>query len=171
MGFELRNTGLQIVLDRGIAPFVRRTIVPTVEDFLRSREIPREAVSHFILHPGGRRVIEVMAEKLGLGPADLAATEAVLAEHGNMSSVTVLFVLDEVLRTRKPAPGSLGLLGAFGPGFGAELALVEFAVSLVPRPRRALHGAGPRARSTLPSSSTRRCPRARSGRAWRTCGS
>ncbi len=127
MGFELRNTGLQIVLDRGIAPFVRRTIVPTVEDFLRSRQIPREAVSHFILHPGGRRVIEVMAEKLGLGPDDLAATEAVLAEHGNMSSVTVLFVLDEVLRTRKPAPGSLGLLGAFGPGFGAELALVEFA--------------------------------------------
>jgi alkylresorcinol/alkylpyrone synthase len=127
MGFELRNTGLQIVLDRGIAPFVRRTIVPTVEEFLRARGIPREAVAHFILHPGGRRVIEVMAERLGLGPSDLAATEAVLAEHGNMSSVTVLFVLDEVLRTRKPEPGSLGLVGGVGPGFGAELALVEFA--------------------------------------------
>ncbi len=127
MGFELRNTGLQIVLDRGIAPFVRRTIVPTVEDYLRARGIGREAVSHFILHPGGRRVIEVMAERLVLSPADLAATEAVLAEHGNMSSVTVLFVLDEVLRARQPAPGSLGLVGAFGPGFGAELALVEFA--------------------------------------------
>jgi alkylresorcinol/alkylpyrone synthase len=127
MGFELRNTGLQIVLDRGIAPFVRRTIVPTVESFLRARGLEREAISHFILHPGGRRVIEAMAERLGLGPRDLAATEAVLAEHGNMSSVTVLFVLDEVLRTRKPEPGSLGLLGAFGPGFGAELVLVEFA--------------------------------------------
>ena len=44
-----------------------------------------------------------------------------------MSSVTVLFVLDEVLRTRQPKPGSLGLVGAFGPGFGAELVLVEFA--------------------------------------------
>jgi alkylresorcinol/alkylpyrone synthase len=56
----------------------------------------------------------------------LAATETVLAEHGNMSSVTVLFVLDEVLRAA-PAPGALGLLAAFGPGFGAELLLVEFA--------------------------------------------
>ena len=127
MGFELRNTGLQIVLDRGIAPFVRRTIVPTVEGFLGARGLTRASVAHFILHPGGRRVIEVMAERLGLGPEDLAATEAVLAEHGNMSSVTVLFVLDEVLRTRQPQAGSLGLLGAFGPGFGAELALVEFA--------------------------------------------
>jgi len=126
MGFELRNTGLQIILDRGIAPFVRRTICPTVEGFLSARGLTREAVSHFILHPGGRRVIEVMAERLGLGPRDLAATEAVLSEHGNMSSVTILFVLDEVLRTRAPAPGSLGVLGAFGPGFAAELALLEF---------------------------------------------
>lgn len=126
MGFELRNTGLQIVLDRGIAPFVKRTILPTVDEFLAARGLERAAVSHFVLHPGGRRVVEVMAEKLGLGPGDLAATEAVLAEHGNMSSVTVLFVLDEILRGHEPKAGSLGLLGAFGPGFGAELALVEF---------------------------------------------
>jgi len=127
MGFELRNTGLQIVLDRGIAPFVRRTICPTVEAFLGARGLGRHDVSHFILHPGGRRVIEVMAERLGLGPRDLAATEAVLSEHGNMSSVTILFVLDQVLRTQHPAAASLGVLGAFGPGFGAELALLEFA--------------------------------------------
>jgi alkylresorcinol/alkylpyrone synthase len=127
MGFELRNTGLQIVLDRGITPFVRRAIVPAVDAFLDGQGIERRAVSHFVLHPGGRRVIEVMAERLDLAPHDLAATEAVLAEHGNMSSVTVLFVLDEVLRTRRPGPGALGLVGAFGPGFGAELMLVEFA--------------------------------------------
>jgi alkylresorcinol/alkylpyrone synthase len=68
-----------------------------------------------------------MAERLGLLPGDLAATETVLSEHGNMSSVTVLFVLDEILRRQRPDPGTLGLLGAFGPGFGAELALLEFA--------------------------------------------
>ena len=71
--------------------------------------------------------IEVMAERLGLGPGDLGATEAVLSEHGNMSSVTVLFVLDEILRRSRPESGALGLLGAFGPGFAAELALLEFA--------------------------------------------
>jgi len=50
----------------------------------------------------------------------------VLAEHGNMSSVTVLFVLDQILRCQRPRAGERGVLGAFGPGFGAELALLEF---------------------------------------------
>lgn len=126
MGFELRNQGLQIVLDRELAPFVRREIVPAVEGFLAPRGLTRGDIARWILHPGGRRVIEVMSERLGLRPEDLAPTEAVLAEHGNMSSVTVLFVLDEILKRHRPAPGARGLLGAFGPGFAAELALLEF---------------------------------------------
>jgi len=127
MGFELRNPGLQIVLDKGLAPFVRREILPAVEGFLAPRGLGRGDIRRWILHPGGRRVIEVMAERLSLAPGDLAATEAVLSEHGNMSSVTVLFVLDEILRRHRPPPGDRGLLGAFGPGFCAELALLEFA--------------------------------------------
>jgi alkylresorcinol/alkylpyrone synthase len=126
MGFRLRNEGLQIVLDRGLAPFVRREVHPAVTDFLRSHGLERSDVSRWVMHPGGRRIIEVMAEQLGLQEGDLAPTEAVLSEHGNMSSVTVLFVLDEILRRGRPKPGERGLLGAFGPGFGAELALVDF---------------------------------------------
>jgi len=126
MGFNLRNQGLQIVLDRELAPFVRKHVVDVVEGFLHPRGLRREDVTRWILHPGGRRIIEVMCEKLGLGPQDLAATEAVLAEHGNMSSVTVLFVLDQILRCQRPRAGERGVLGAFGPGFGAELALLEF---------------------------------------------
>ena len=126
MGFHLRNQGLQIVLDRGLAPFVRREVLPVVQGFLRRRGLAREDIARWILHPGGRRIIEVMAEQLGLHAGDLAPTEAVLSEHGNMSSVTVLFVLDEILRRHRPRPGERGVLGAFGPGFGAELALLEF---------------------------------------------
>jgi alkylresorcinol/alkylpyrone synthase len=126
MGFELRNSGLQIVLDKGLAPFVRREVLPAVEGFLATHGVERKAIARWVLHPGGRRVIEVMAERLGLSLSDLSATEAVLAEHGNMSSATVLFVLDEIVRRQRPAAGSLGLLGAFGPGFSAELALLEF---------------------------------------------
>lgn len=126
MGFRLRNQGLQIVLDKALAPFVRREVVGAVEGFLAPRGLTRADISRWILHPGGRRIIEVMAERLGLAPADLAPTEAVLSEHGNMSSVTVLFVLDEILRRHRPPAGSRGLLGAFGPGFGAELQLLEF---------------------------------------------
>jgi alkylresorcinol/alkylpyrone synthase len=127
MGFRLRNQGLQIILDRALAPFVRREVGPVVQGFLRRRGLEREDVARWIMHPGGRRIIEVMAEQLGLQAGDLAPTEDVLSEHGNMSSATVLFVLDEVLRRYRPRSGERGVLGAFGPGFGAELALLEFA--------------------------------------------
>lgn len=126
MGFRLRNQGLQIVLDPGLAPFVRREVSRSVDAFLAGRGLARRDIARWILHPGGRRIIEVMREELELPPEALASTEAVLAEHGNMSSVTVLFVLEELLRCQRPEPGSRGVLGAFGPGFGAELALVEF---------------------------------------------
>ena len=126
MGFHLRNQGLQIVLDRALAPFVRREVAGAVAAFLDANGLSRQDVTRFVLHPGGRRVIEVMAERLGLVQEDLAPTERVLAEHGNMSSVTVLFVLDEILRTGGVTCGEKGLVGAFGPGFGAEFALVEF---------------------------------------------
>jgi predicted naringenin-chalcone synthase len=127
MGFRLRNTGLQIVLDRGLAPFVRSNVGEVVDEFLATRGLTRADIERWILHPGGRRVIEVMRERLGLADSDLAATEAVLSAHGNMSSVTVMFVLDEILRHARPETGAKGVLGAFGPGFGAEFALLEFA--------------------------------------------
>jgi alkylresorcinol/alkylpyrone synthase len=126
MGFDLCNQGLQIILDKELAPFVRREILPAVEGFLAPRGLTRDDIERWILHPGGRKVIDVINERLGLGPEALAPTEAVLSEHGNMSSVTVLFVLDEILRRHRPEAGARGLLGAFGPGFAAELALLEF---------------------------------------------
>jgi alkylresorcinol/alkylpyrone synthase len=126
MGFHLRNQGLQIVLDRELAPFVRREVLGVVETFLATRGLARHEVGQWILHPGGRRIIEAMCDRLGLAATDMAATEAVLAEHGNMSSVTVLFVLDEVLRRYRPPAGTRAVMGAFGPGFGAEFAMLDF---------------------------------------------
>jgi alkylresorcinol/alkylpyrone synthase len=126
MGFRLRNQGLQIILDRTLAPFVQRNVAAAVDAFLSRQGLGRADVSRWILHPGGRRIIEVMAEELGLTTGDLAPTEDVLSEHGNMSSVTVLFVLEQILRCQRPQRGERGLLGAFGPGFGAEFALLEF---------------------------------------------
>jgi alkylresorcinol/alkylpyrone synthase len=126
MGFHLGNHGLQIILDRALAPFVHAQVAPVVDAFLSRRGLRRQEIGRWILHPGGQRIIEVMAERLGLGPGALASTEAVLNEHGNMSSVTVLFVLDEILRHGATRPGERGILGAFGPGFGAEFVLLEF---------------------------------------------
>jgi alkylresorcinol/alkylpyrone synthase len=127
MGFRLRNQGLQIVLDRGLAAFVKRAVRGALSDYLKARGLGLEDIGAWALHPGGRRIVDAMAEELGLAPGDLAATEAVLASHGNMSSVTVLFILDEILRSRVPGVPLRGLIGAFGPGFGAELGLFEAA--------------------------------------------
>lgn len=126
MGFRLKNEGFQIVLDRSLAPFLRREVAGVVDGFLGRSGLARRDVSRWVLHPGGRRIVEAMAEALRLGAEDLGPTEAVLSQHGNLSSVTVLFVLDEVLRKTRPVRGERGLLCAFGPGFGAELALLEF---------------------------------------------
>ncbi len=127
MGFELRNQGLQIVLDKSLTRVVKSTVRDTVDGFLKEQQAERSQVAHWILHPGGRRVIEVMAQELALPESALDATANVLAEHGNMSSVTVLFVLDELLRSGAARSGDLGVMAAFGPGFGAELLLTEFA--------------------------------------------
>ena len=69
-------------------------------------------------------MVEAMVEQLGLDEADLAPTRRVLARHGNISSVTVLFVLDEILRSASPQQEH-ALIGAFGPGFAAELGLLD----------------------------------------------
>src|SRR5207237_5235941 len=66
MGFHLRNQGLQIVLDRELAPFVRKHVSEVVSGFLAARGLRREDVTRWILHPGGRRIIEVMREQLSL---------------------------------------------------------------------------------------------------------
>jgi predicted naringenin-chalcone synthase len=126
MGFHLRNPGLQIVLDRNLSPFLAKNVRPVIHGFLERRRLAPEAIAHWILHPGGRGIIDTFEDKLGLTPDQLAPTRTVLREHGNMSSVTVLFVLDELIRSGRPRDGHRGLLGAFGPGFGAELALLEF---------------------------------------------
>jgi alkylresorcinol/alkylpyrone synthase len=124
MGFRLRNAGLQIVLDRGLAPFVRREVGAALERFLGPLRLEPAQIAHWILHPGGRRVIDAMVEVLELDDALLEPTRRVLSEYGNMSSVTVLYVLWEIL-SAGTRPGQRGLVGAFGPGFGAEFALLE----------------------------------------------
>ena len=126
MGFELRNEGLRIILSPEIPPFLKKNIRPTVFAFLEECGVDAPALKHFILHPGSIRIVEITGRQLGLSPADLAPTLKVLLDKGNMSSVTVLAVLQEILENSSPQTGDLGLLAAFGPGFVAEMALFRF---------------------------------------------
>lgn len=126
MGFELCNEGLRIILSPEIPPFIRSQIRPTIEDFLKECEVEESSLDHFMLHPGSIRIVEIIGKQLGLSKEKLDPTLNVLFNKGNMSSVTVLAVLQEIQQSRSPKDRDLGLMVAFGPGFVAEMALFKW---------------------------------------------
>ncbi|MFO0982035.1 MAG: 3-oxoacyl-[acyl-carrier-protein] synthase III C-terminal domain-containing protein [Planctomycetota bacterium] len=126
MGFELRDSGLHIVLSRDIPAVVRREVPAVIAEFLRSERTSLGEIDHFLLHPGGRKILEALEETLALPEGALAVSRDVLRERGNLSSATVLVILHEYLVRGLARGGDRGLMVAFGPGFGAELLLLRW---------------------------------------------
>ncbi|MFQ5895677.1 MAG: type III polyketide synthase [Nitrospinota bacterium] len=132
MGFELGSRGFRIILSKDIPARVRGQVRALVDGFLGSHGLAREHISHYLLHPGGRRILEVFESELELAPEDLALSRSVLESYGNLSSSTILFILHELSsRRRGPIPGGrpdgegYGLAMAMGPGFGVEMLLLQ----------------------------------------------
>lgn len=123
MGWDVIDSGLKVRFSRDIPTLVRSMMQENVAQALASRGWSRDDVRAFVVHPGGVKVLAAYEEALGLPEGALDASRRVLSAHGNMSSVTVLFVLEEVLRDQ---PLGRGLLSAMGPGFSAEHVLIEF---------------------------------------------
>jgi predicted naringenin-chalcone synthase len=126
MGFELKDSGLHIVLSPRVPGRIREQARPLIEDFLAVDGLSIADVDHFLLHPGGRRFVEAFEETLDLPANALATSRRILRESGNLSSATVLFILEEYLREQRGRPGDRGLLMAFGPGFSAEMLLLQW---------------------------------------------
>jgi alkylresorcinol/alkylpyrone synthase len=124
MGWRAGASGLAVVLDRALPPFVRREIRPAMEIMLANQNLVIDDVDRFICHPGGMKVIEAMEGAFGLGQGALDHEREVLADHGNMSSPTVLFILDRVRRAGLPRRSALT---AMGPGFSASTVTLEAA--------------------------------------------
>jgi alkylresorcinol/alkylpyrone synthase len=125
MGFDLTNSGLQMVLD----PAVPQTIADHFEDivhpFLQKHDSSIEQVQHLIFHPGGKKIMQTVEDLFGNLGKNIDDTKAVLRDYGNMSSVTVLYVLERFLE-RNPQKGEQGLMLSFGPGFSAQKILLEW---------------------------------------------
>jgi alkylresorcinol/alkylpyrone synthase len=96
------------------------------EAILKDHGLAKEDVKFWVLHSAGRRVIENAQALLGLTDDDVSYSRGVLRRFGNLSSATVLFVLDAVMRSGQPSAGDIGLMMALGPGFAAEGALLRF---------------------------------------------
>jgi alkylresorcinol/alkylpyrone synthase len=120
MGFTYPGGRPRILLSKEIRHIAAGMLKELSEAMLLDHGLKRADVRFWVLHSAGRRVIEKAKDLLDLTDQDLRFSREVLRNFGNMSSATVLFVLDAVLRSQEPRPGDWGLLAALGPGFAAE---------------------------------------------------
>jgi len=125
MGWDFVDEGMQLVLSPKLPAIVRQELKPLLESFLREQGLRRTDIVHFLTHPGGARVVDAYREALALGDEELRLTEEILRRHGNVSSVSVLAVLEEWLKEEGSRRPGYGLLSAFGPGFSAEFVLLR----------------------------------------------
>lgn len=125
MGWDIVDEGFRVVFGAGIPQVVTRHYRELATEFLALHDLVPDGIQHHIYHPGGAKVLHAYEVALGLDPQALDHSRAVLRDYGNMSSATVFFVLDRFLRSGTIKSGEKGLLCVFGPGFAAELVLVE----------------------------------------------
>jgi alkylresorcinol/alkylpyrone synthase len=125
MGWDFTEEGMQLVLSPRLPALVKEELGPLVAEFLAERGLARGDLIHFLSHPGGAKVLDAYAMALGLAKKELRLSEETLRRHGNVSSVSVLMVLEEWLASKEAGTPGFGLISAFGPGFSAELLLFE----------------------------------------------
>lgn len=125
MGWKVSERGFEIILSARIPQMVRDHLRGDVDTFLADHGLSRSDIATWVAHPGGPRVLEAMAEALELEEGALALTWRTLEKVGNLSSTSVLLVLEDTIEQR-PEAGSLGLLLAMGPGFCTELVLLRW---------------------------------------------
>jgi len=126
MGWDISEKGFRIVLSREIPDLVRKNLAHDLDDFLAERGLTRADIGSWCLHTGGPKILEATADALGLTNGELEVSWQCLRRTGNLSSASVLVVLEEVMKNRRPEPGTLGLLAAMGPGFCSEFVLLQW---------------------------------------------
>ncbi|HEU0167368.1 MAG TPA: type III polyketide synthase [Chloroflexota bacterium] len=127
MGWDVVDTGFKVVLSTDVPQIVRDHAPAAVDALLTEHGLTQADVNGWVMHPGGPKVIDAMEDSLKLGRGGLAATRDSLARIGNLSSASVLFLLEEHLRTRRPGMPGYGIVMAMGPAFCAEVVLLRFA--------------------------------------------
>ncbi|HMQ80600.1 MAG TPA: 3-oxoacyl-[acyl-carrier-protein] synthase III C-terminal domain-containing protein [Ignavibacteria bacterium] len=126
MGWDIVDTGFSVVFSRDIPTIVKENVKPNIAELLSMHNMSIEDIKHYITHPGGLKVINAYEESLGLKQGTLNISHKILKEHGNMSSPSVIYVLDEFLKNvQSTKAGEYGLISSLGPGFSSELVLFK----------------------------------------------
>jgi alkylresorcinol/alkylpyrone synthase len=126
MGWQVSERGFRITLSPEVPTLIRENLGKDMASFLADNGHEREEIKSWVLHTGGPKVLEATAAALDLHNGELDASWACLRRVGNLSSASVLCVLEDVMKNRRPEPGTLGILAAMGPGFCSELLLLQW---------------------------------------------
>jgi alkylresorcinol/alkylpyrone synthase len=126
MGWKVSEKGFRIVLSPDVPKVVLENLGRDVDGFLAQHGMIRKDVGSWIMHTGGPKVLEATAQALGLTNGELEVSWEALRRVGNLSSASVLVVLHEIMMHRRPPAGTRSVLAAMGPGFCAEMLLLEW---------------------------------------------
>ncbi len=126
MGFDLRDSGFHILLAKDVPEMIGAKIKGLVHGFLERHGLTQQDIKGWILHPGGARLLGNVEIALGLTKCQTQPSWDILGNVGNLSSATILFILQEWLEKRPLQPGDYAMAAAFGPGFSAEFLLLQW---------------------------------------------
>ena len=126
MGFEYPGGRLRVTLSKDVRRIGGTMMREMATILMATQGLKREDIRYWVLHSAGRRVIDRARSLLDLSEEQVGHSREVLRRYGNMSSATILFVLDETLRAESPVPGDWALMIGLGPGFAAEGALLRW---------------------------------------------
>jgi alkylresorcinol/alkylpyrone synthase len=127
MGWDFQDTGFKVLFSKDIPTFINEHINEDIEYFLSKHQLKLNDIKNFIFHPGGKKVLDAYAGALAVEGDFLLNTREVMNENGNMSGVTVLYVLDRFIANG--FEDGYGLMIAMGPGFSSEMVLLKMANS------------------------------------------
>ena len=125
MGFKLVNTGLQMILDKEVPRKISDHFPLIIHPFLEKNNLTIDDIDHLIFHPGGKKIVQTVEALFGVLGKNIDDTKEVLRLYGNMSSATVLYVLERFM-DRNLTKGERGIMLSFGPGFSAQRILLEW---------------------------------------------
>ena len=125
MGFNLVNSGLQMILDKEVPQKISDHFPAIIHPFLEKNHLKIQDIDFLIFHPGGKKIVQTVEDLFGVLGKNISDTKEVLRLYGNMSSATVLYVLERFM-DQNPQKGDTGLMLSFGPGFSAQRILLQW---------------------------------------------
>lgn len=126
MGMDIVDTGTRNILRPEVADYVKKGLHQVLDPLLDKHNISVDKISRWLVHPGGPKIINAVEDELAIKDEALALSRQALAKIGNISSPTVLYILERTLEAEQPPTGDYGLMLAMGPGFSQEAILLQY---------------------------------------------